>query len=148
MWCVGRPQFDATETYALCISRVQNERLKRRLEDISEDIAEAAAEYAQLAGNNELHLIPQANDVAGIVTKDEMVAIYEGRMAKMRGPARRVYDALRSLPEYGICPFCDHGVVSTLDHILPKALCPALAVAPDNLVGSCKESYARKLVTA
>jgi hypothetical protein len=148
MWSVERPEFDATETFELCISRIQNQSLKRRLTEIIEDISEAALEYAEHAENGTLYLIARDTDVAGIVTTEEMVAIYNDRMVGKGGQGRAVYDALKSLPEYGICPYCDHGTVSTLDHVLPKILFPTLAVTPDNLVGSCKDCNKAKLTAA
>ena len=148
MWSVERPRFDAEETYTLCISNVQDDDLKERLVDITADIAEVAADYAERAENAELYLIPQTNGVAGLVTTNEMVAVYDGRMVGKRGPGRSVYNALKLLPSHGICPFCDHGLVSTLDHILPKSLFPALAVTPDNLVGACKDCNNAKQAAA
>ena len=148
MRTVTRPAFDAEETYRCCISRVQDNDLKSRLEDITEHIAEAAKQYSIRARNLELHLVPQENDVAGMVTKDEMVKVYSGRMAHKGSSGRRVYDALKLLPDYGICPFCNHGPVSTLEHILPKSLFPALVVTPDNLVGACRECNSLKQAIA
>ena len=40
---------------------------------------------------------------------------------------------------HGQCPFCGHLPVSTLDHCLPKAKHPALAVTPVNLIPCCKD---------
>ncbi len=48
-----------------------------------------------------------------------------------------IYDALRQAAPDGICPLCAVGVVSTLDHVMPKAIFPALAVTPLNLVPAC-----------
>jgi hypothetical protein len=45
---------------------------------------------------------------------------------------------------YGQCPFCGHRDVSTLDHCLPKANHPALAVTPINLVPCCKDCNHKK----
>ena len=148
MWCVNRPLFDATVTFAACISQIRDRELKRRLEDVADDVAIEAATYAERADAAELHLVPQAINVAGMVTADEMVKVYDQRMAGKKGPGRHVYDAIRLLPKQGICPFCDHRPVSTLDHLLPKRLFPALAVAPDNLVGACADCNKAKLAFA
>ena len=43
MWCVDRPPFDAGETFAACISRVQDEGLKRRLTAIADNVKAEAA---------------------------------------------------------------------------------------------------------
>ena len=77
--------------------------------------------------------------MGGIVTKEEMVKIYDQRMAKKSAPGRAMYDHLMMLPKGDRCPFCDQRNVSTLDHILPKTQYPSLAVTPLNLVGACME---------
>jgi hypothetical protein len=81
------------------------------------------------------------------VTADEMSAIYTGRMAKKGGPGRSIYDELMATPAHGRCPLCGHRQVSTLDHHLPKAHYPALAVAPVNLVPSCMDCNKAKTNT-
>lgn len=145
MWCVDRPPFDAAETFATCIHRIEGE-LRDRLENIQGHVANEAVVYAERAEAAELHLVAQTVDVAGTVTTDEMVALYDGRMVK--GLGRHVYDAIRLLPRQGICPFCDHRPVSTIDHLLPKRLFPSLAVAPDNLIGACADCNKTKLAFA
>ena len=148
MWCVDRPPFGAGKTFTACISRVQNEDLKRRLVAIADYVKAEAASYAERAESAELHLTAQTAGVAGSVTTDEMVSVYDQRMAGKKGPGRHVYDAIKLLPKQGICPFCDHRPVSTLDHLLPKRLFPALAVTPDNLIGACADCNKAKLAFA
>jgi hypothetical protein len=77
--------------------------------------------------------------MVGAVTADELVAVYDQRMAGKSGPGRGIYDHIKMLPKGDRCPFCDQRNVSTLDHVLPKAEYPSLAVAPLNLVGACME---------
>jgi hypothetical protein len=77
MWCVDRPPFDAEETFAACISRVQDEDLKSRLTDIADHVKDEAASYAEHAGAGELHLVAGTPGVAGLVTTDEMVSVYD-----------------------------------------------------------------------
>ena len=148
MRAVARPEFDAGKTYVRCISKVRDNDLKIRLENVTEYIIEAANQYEMCAQNEELHLIAQTDDVAGIVTKKEMAGVYNNRMARNGSPGRSVYDAIKCLPDNGICPFCDQGYVSTLDHILPKVAFPVLAVTPDNLVGACRDCNTAKLAAA
>lgn len=45
----------------------------------------------------------------------------------------------------GRCPLCAHRIASTLDHHLPKAHHPALAVVPLNLVPACSDCNKCKL---
>ena len=80
MWTVARPEFDVEETYRLCISNVASDELRRRLESVANDVVVAAEEYAASAEQQELHLFPRQNNIAGVVTRDEMVAVYDGRM--------------------------------------------------------------------
>lgn len=142
---VDRPPFDAEEVFAACIERVQDPELKSRLENVAGYIAVESATYAHRAELAELHLMPSTADVDGTVTIDEIVAVYDQRMAGKRGPGRHIYDAIRLLPKQGICPLCDHRPVTTLDHLLPKRPFPALAITPDNLIGACGDCNKMKL---
>jgi hypothetical protein len=145
MWAVERPPFDAGETFNICISRVRNLGLRERLRRVRGDIVAAAAEYEQRAQTQSLNMIPASRSVAGIVTSNEMVNVYEQRMAGKSGPGRAIYDTIKLLPKGDRCPFCDQRNISTLDHILPKALYPSLTVTPHNLVGACMECNKVKL---
>lgn len=148
MWPVERPNIDAGETYKTCISRVQDLGLRGRLKSVRLHIEAAVADYEVKAVAGDLHLIATATMVGGCITKDEMVKVYNGRMVGKTGPGRAIYDQIKLLPEGDRCPFCDQRNVSTLDHILPKTLYPALAVAPVNLVGACIECNKAKLAMA
>jgi len=148
MWSVTKPQLDPGDTFDLCISKVKNKALKTRFEGIRQTIVNDSAAFEVRAAASELHLVLQASTVDGQVTKDEMVALYDGRLAGKKGPGRSIYSALQLLPENGRCPYCDHRDVSTLDHVLPKTLFPSLTVTPDNLVGSCKDCNKAKLAAA
>ena len=139
MLTVPRPDFQAKETYLRCITSVRNVGLRSRLQAVAPQVGDAANTYASLAALGELHLVQQTKGVADIVSNQEMVDVYEYRMARQGSAGRSVYDALRALPGGGICPYCAHRVVSTLDHVLPKYLFAELAVTPDNLVGACKD---------
>jgi hypothetical protein len=68
-------------------------------------------------------------------------------MAKKGAPGRDIYDAIFFSAPQGKCPLCGQRTVSTLDHHLPKAHYPALAVAPLNLVPSCGDCNKAKLAS-
>ena len=144
MKSVNRPNYDAGITFLYCITNVKDKDLVTRLKAVSASISTAALKYSIYAANKQLHLVKKEQSVGGTISAKEMVQIYESRMARKGSPGRRIYDALKLLPDHGICPFCDQGYVSTLDHILPKSLYPALAVAPDNLVGACRDCNVAK----
>ena len=146
---VDRPNFSARKTFATCIDRIRDTGLKTRLKNVENFIVSEADTYSNRAASASLHLIGQTNGVLeGLVTTDEMVALYDQKMAGPEGPPRHIYNAIKGLPKHGICPFCDHRTVSTLDHILPKRLFPTFAVAPDNLVGACADCNRAKRSSA
>jgi hypothetical protein len=136
---VERPRISADQVFQTCISQIRDRALRQRLSSVRPNIEAAASDYEQKAEARDLHLIRTATTVAGCVTKDEMVRIYDQRMASKAGPGRAIYDQIKLLPAGDRCPFCDQRYVSTLDHFLPKSLYPALAVMPTNLVGACFE---------
>ena len=139
MLTVQRPPFDAKTTYMRCTTSVRDADLRSRLEAVAPHVAHAARAYSSHAAVGELHRIPQTHGVADVVSNQELVDVYDLRMSRQSSPGRDIYDALRLLPENGVCPFCAQRNVSTLDHVLPKSLFSALAVVPDNLVGACRD---------
>jgi hypothetical protein len=145
MWTVQRPAIDAGDTFRLCVSNVRDRGLRQRLLSVRSEIEAATADYDAKATTGNLFQIVASDIVGGVVTRDEMVTVYDRRMAAKSGAGRAVYDRLKLLPEGDRCPFCDQRNVSTLDHILPKAVYPALAVTPLNLVGACWECNKIKL---
>jgi hypothetical protein len=148
MWSVERPSFDAGTTFKICISRVRDAKLHDRLASVEHLIATAATEYEAKADAHLLDQFPKSTSVGGIVTKAEMIKVYDQRMAGKEGPGRSIYDQIKMLPKGDRCPFCDQRNVSTLDHILPKTLYSNLTVTPLNLVGACMECNKKKLSTA
>lgn len=136
---LARPNDDAVVVFEACIDRIRNADLKRRLQSCSVEIEQASAEFDQKAALAELHTIEVKDNVANLVSVDEIKKVYTGRMAKKLAPGRVYYDKLMSLPEHGRCPLCSQRVVSTLDHHLPKAHYPSLAVSPLNLIAACQD---------
>jgi hypothetical protein len=120
MWSVAPPIFDAGDTFETCIARIRDQTLRQRLARVQPQIEAASASYELRAQGGELHLVPTSNSVGGTVTRAEMVALYDQRLAGKNGPGRSIYNAIRMLPEGDRCPFCDQRNVSTLDHVLPK----------------------------
>ncbi len=104
-----------------------------------------AGEYGRAANAGELNTIATADNVGGVVTKQEMAVVYNSRMAQKRALGRSIYDKLLSSSPHARCPLCGQRTVSTLDHHLPMAHYPALVVAPDNLVPACMDCNKAKL---
>jgi hypothetical protein len=70
------------------------------------------------------------------VSKDEMTWLYNKRFVQST-PARPLYSRLKLSAHNEKCPLCGHRNVTTLDHYMPKAKFPTLAVDPVNLIPSC-----------
>ncbi len=127
------------EVFRACISRIKDTDLKDRLELCETAIILAAQELETKAMNSTLHTISVSDNISGHVSGEEMEKVYTDRMVKKNSPGRMYYDKLISSTANGRCPLCGQRVVSTLDHYLPKAHFPSLAIAPLNLVPSCKD---------
>lgn len=140
-----KPVDDAGDVFTQCISRTRDTELRARLISVRAAIVSAAESYEQAATAAELHLLRPHNDIDGVVTQAEMETVYTSRMAQKGAPGRNIYDKLLAAPAHGRCPLCGQRVVSTLDHHLPKARFPALAVVPSNLVPACADCNKVKL---
>lgn len=141
---LDHPPYSAEDTFATCISRVRIPALKARLVSATQSIIDASEAYEIAAQAQTLDQIVQHPLVNGTVTTAEMEAVYTDRMAKQNTPGRPIYDDIFAAAK-GRCPLCAHRAVTTLDHHLPKARYPALAVAPLNLVPSCSDCNKAKL---
>jgi len=151
MRTLPKPTDDAQALFLRCAAgyiQLKTKALKQRLYSASAAIRAAAERYETAAQSTTLHQIPESDTVdgPGTATKSDMVDLYENKLTRVGSPGRALYDKLLSLPPRGICPLCGQGIVSTLDHHLPKSTFPALAVAPTNLVPSCSNCNFRKLV--
>lgn len=147
MWTLPRPGTSAQSSYTTCISRVRNAGLASRLTAATTTVVNASAEFDQAAAQGKIYQIGPTSVVAPDVTVEEMTRVYSQRMAKSGSPGRGIYDDIFASSPQGRCPLCAQRSVATLDHFLPKAHHPALAVAPLNLVPACSDCNKAKLDT-
>jgi hypothetical protein len=145
MWPLEKPLHSARYAYTTCISRVRNPGLAVRLAAATTTVVNASAAFDQAAARGSLHQIPSAAAVAPDITTEEMGKVYTQRMAKDGSPGRDIYDEIFGSSPQGRCPLCAQRPVATIDHHLPKAHYPALAVAPLNLVPACSDCNKAKL---
>lgn len=128
--------FVPVQVFDLCISKIKRGRFLSALQSIRNDIASTASNYNVLAEQSKLYqLTPQTS--VGPVKVKEMESLYTDRFAKEKHPARRIYDRIKAAPENQCCPLCGLGIVTTLDHYLPKSKYPIFAVTPNNLIPCC-----------
>lgn len=139
MWKITPPSHTASFSYQTCTSRIRNKQLRERLRDAEGEVVSAASSYETAAQSMELHTLNRADFSIPGVSDAEMIAIYKYRMAQKRAVARFIYDDLMLAAPFGRCPLCGQRSVSTLDHILPKTLYPALSVTPLNLIPACAD---------
>lgn len=131
-----KPDDDVKDVFNDCISNIRDANLKTKLEDCLNSIVSYTQEYEKKMKNGEVHTISVHTQLNGL-TKAQMVKLYDEKMAKSGQPGRKYYDKLMSMPKYGTCPYCGEGLVTTLDHYLPKTKFVSLVVTPSNLVPSC-----------
>jgi hypothetical protein len=138
MWPINMPGQTARDTYLMCINRIRCLPLKKRMEDLEEEVATAAKRYTDAARSAMLYTMRGA-DFTPESPQDarELMNTYTSRMAKERAPGRHVYDQLILARKR--CPLCNHRDVSTLDHHLPKTRYPLLSVTPVNLIPACSD---------
>lgn len=145
MWSLEQPTQSAQSTFVRCISRVRNGGLAARLADATQTVTTASARFDRAARSGRLHEIARHDIVAPDISVDEMGKVYTQRMAKIGAPGREIYDEIFASAPLGRCPYCMQRSVATLDHHLPKAHFPSLAVAPLNLVPACSDCNKAKL---
>ena len=133
------------DVFAACISRIRDPGLKLRMGSIAHLVVAASADFDRLAAQSRLRQFIRQAVVGGVVSTAEMEAVYTQRMAKKTAPGWDAYDDLFISAPNGKCPLCGHRTVSTLDHHLPKAHYPVLAVVPLNLVPACGDCNKSKL---
>lgn len=141
---LDRPNWSAEDAFTTCVSRIRDPALKARLTAAKQSVVDASNAYEAAAKAHTLHQIVREPLVNGAVTTAEMGAVYTSRMAKQKAAGRAIYDDIFAAAK-GRCPLCGHRVVTTLDHHLPKAHYPVLAVTPLNLVPSCTDCNKAKL---
>lgn len=142
---IDPPTLDAGDTYTTCISRVRDAALKARLAGITDDVRTASADYVDKALENRLHEVPRIANVGGVTTA-ELEKVYTQRMTGKTAPGRAAYDEIFN--SSAKCLLCTQRKVDTLDHHLPKAHYPVLAVTPANLVPACSACNKAKLASA
>lgn len=144
MFSLDPPHITAKKSFITCVSKVKNVALKAKFDAALDQIVEAANDYRDAALATLLHTYPRQAPFAGL-SQDELDKVYTGRMAHPDGPGREIYIQIRDSTPNNKCPLCAHRNVTTLDHHLPRAHYPALAVTPLNLIPSCFECNKAKL---
>lgn len=137
------PSVTISNVLSACLPAISDPKLRVRLGAIDPSLSAATTAYENGANTATLHLISRVSSV-GNVSKEELIALYSDHMSATRGVARFIYDLIRNAAPNKKCPLCGIGTVAVLDHHLPKAKYPNLAIAPTNLVPACHFCNDRK----
>jgi 5-methylcytosine-specific restriction endonuclease McrA len=147
------PRFDARDVYTTCIGNARP-ATRERLEAFTDAVAAASAVYETAARKQALHTLADLGaQPPSQPDRKALENVYTQRMAREKTPGRLIYEALRGTSHSeghrrdNRCPLCGEGLVTTLDHYLPKRRYPLLSVVPVNLVPACKDCNTGKLET-
>lgn len=139
-----KPNKTASDFFDTLVNAKRNGRVKTRMKNSKQAILDAEAEFERKVTTARLHTIAP-HTLVGEVTKLEMKRLYNDKLVDKASPGRFLYDELMISPAHGRCPLCGHGMVTTLDHHLPKSKFPSLAVTPSNLIPACRDCNSIKL---
>jgi len=142
---LSMPEGNIRESLRSCANSIENADLAKRLIAAEGHFEAAEKQYKDAAGISELFTLPSAEEVAGIVTLEEMKWLYKNKFAKLGSPCRWLYDRLRIKAK--ICPLCNCRPVGTLDHYLAQSSHPAFVLTPVNLVPACADCNKAKLAS-
>jgi len=146
MRLLARPKLKAADVAQACAKSIKDPSLSARLKDAAEHIRVAEKDYLRRGPKARLYKTATATAVGGLISTKEMARVYDRTFVRKGSPVRAAfYDKLVTSAPNGVCPFCYHRTVATLDHYLPKSEHPALAVTPVNLVPSCTDCNKVKL---
>jgi len=137
---IHQSNIDFESHYRNCVNG-KGEPTKSQLLSCIDTLLSLYQQYNTLGNQRALYRLPLllATDIAP-ATKKTLKMLYDERMARNGAPGRNVYDKLLEAAAM-TCPFCGHGIPTTLDHYLSKGIeqYPELSIAPNNLVPACKD---------
>jgi len=143
MWPLTSPTRLVGSVLTTCVSNIADAAAKAAYANTAPILLVAEDQFRIAAQNNSLYQLP-ATQMVGTLTAKQMGWLYTMKMADPKAPGRAIYDEIRMAAPNGRCPLCGRGVVYTLDHHLPKAHYPDLALTPINLVPACQDCNKNK----
>jgi hypothetical protein len=143
MWPLASPTRLVGSVLTTCVSNIADPAAKIAYEETAARLLVAEDQFRFAAQRNSLYQFP-ASTMVGTRTAKQMGWLYTNKMADPKAPGRGIYDEIRMAAPNGRCPLCGRGAVYTLDHHLPKAHYPDLAITPINLVPACQDCNKNK----
>lgn len=148
MWPVRRPTNDLEAVFKQCVS-ASHEPSRSMLLAALPEVLDAEKAYEDAATNSTIHLLMESDfqsrfpKMHAMNSNEELKNTYTSRFSGKKSAGYSVY--LQLVNSETICPLCGHRPTGSLDHVLPKASYPMLAVTPINLVPSCVKCNGSKL---
>lgn len=96
---LNAPGDSVQDVFSTCIESYRDAALKNRLRSIVPVLSDEASRFEDCVLTSKTHTIPTADNVGGVVSKAEMLDIYESKFVK--GTGRPYYDKYMSLPTNG-----------------------------------------------
>jgi hypothetical protein len=138
MRVLNKPVDDAATAYAAAISGKSNSADRAHLDNLLPDVLANETEFADRCNAVSCHAMSKPIE-KGSTSATQLKNLYDDNFARARSTGRPIYDRIMAAAPRSICPLCKLRTVSTLDHFLPKATYPLLAVTPLNLVPCCSD---------
>jgi len=136
---IDAPKWDSIGVYKRCVnafSRPPTHEKKSRLLGAMRTVDVRCQKYGPLAETGRLWRAMRGPPSAA--QKHDFTSLYDDKFVKSK-QGRQYYErALGNTLPGNRCPSCGHGQVLALDHFLPKAIYPAFALHPQNLVPICQ----------
>lgn len=140
------PDFNADTVYKACTEGIDDAIQGALVLGCINHISDAEAEFNQRAQAKTTQLQTMGMGTLTAITRNDLKNLYDQQMVNTK-LGRVYYDLLKLSAPFEMCPMCGHGLVSTLDHYLPKFRYPLLSVVPINLIPCCKDCNTGKLIS-
>ncbi|MBY3418332.1 HNH endonuclease [Rhizobium laguerreae] len=139
------PPHGAADVFFTCVNAVPDPLARANYIANHHHMVEAISAYSAASQEKTWCSLPRAAwgqaeaIVVGSLSKSNLTDLYSSYMVPTSMAARATYDEIM-VAANGKCPFCGGvGIVTTLDHYLPKSGFPLYSVLPANLVPCCKD---------
>lgn len=140
MWASEPPKVTVQDSARACVEGIRDKSLQRRLLAACPELLDHSEKMQASAASSGLHTVRTDDYSVTDVEGKELRWLYKTQLSKVGRPARRkIYDQLKASAPHEMCVYCGHSVATTLDHFIPQARVPGLAIDPWNLVPACSE---------
>lgn len=140
MWPTDPPQVTADDAAKACAAGIRDKALRDAVTAARQDFSANSIRFQAVAAIDELHTVVSGDYAVTNLSKAELTDLYSKQIARSNSPARKaIYEVLLGAAPMGRCVYCREGDPRTLDHYVPKALVPGLAIDPWNLVPACRD---------